>query len=170
MWLLPSFPSPQKNTHPPAQKNWLNMTPSCVPWHPSACIRISSIPFSQSCTLRPSKVELRPALLVDKKKHGWMVYVSSHFFLVRLVGGGWWLGWFVLGWLGWLVLGCLCKQVTWLVAYLYPTQKQQPFGNCFGFHWVKMAWILMSSAGRFWKKHLQRKHTPPGFNSLPLAP
>lgn len=95
-----------------------------------------------------------------QKKHGWMVYVSSHFFLVRLVGGGWWLGWLVLGWLGWLVLGCLCKQVTWLVAYLYPTQKQQPFGNCFGFHWVKMAWILMSSAGRFWK-NISKESTLP---------
>lgn len=53
--------------------------------------------------------------------------LSDFFVLVRLVGGGW------VGWVG-FGLVCLCKQVTWLVAYLYPTQKHQLFGNCFGFH------------------------------------
>lgn len=88
-----------------------------------------------------------------------------------------WFGWWV-GWLGWVGFGlvclfgfaCLCKQITWLVAYLYPTQKHQLFGNCFGFHWVKMAWILMSSAGRLWKSISKQSTLPRGFKSLPLAP
>ena len=65
--------------------------------------------------------------------------VGFLFFFVRLVGGGWggWVGFVLVCLVG---FACLCKQITWLVAYLYPTQKHQPFGNCF----------LVSHMGKNW--------------------
>ena len=42
------------------------LAPSCAPWHPSACSRISSIPFSQSWVTLPSNVELRPGFWLEE--------------------------------------------------------------------------------------------------------
>ena len=87
------------------------------------------------------------------------MYVSWFF-----SGFGWWVVGGLVGLVGFGLVGfaCLCKQVTWLVAYLYPTQKHQPFRNCFGFHWVKHGLNLDEFSRRTLKKHLQRKHTPAG--------